>query len=150
MACVPVPIIAVVNGHCITGGFELALACDILVGSTKASFCDTHVKFGLAPCWGLSQKLPRLIGPSRAALLSYSAGKLDAGTAKDWGLLAHVFPPEQLMEEALKIAGAIATNDARMVRKYKKVLAAGFRRLWALSAMVEEVSGFVVVDFRVS
>ena len=52
----------------ITGGFELALACDILVGNETTTFRDTHVKFGLAPCWGLSQKLQRRIGPGRAKL----------------------------------------------------------------------------------
>ena len=148
-----------VNGHCITGGFELALACDILVGSSAASFRDTHVKFGLAPCWwrphrclpavsgnalprgshrarqclirrlgvsarGLSQKLPRLIGATRAALVSYTAGKIDAKIASDWGLLARVTAPEHLMEEAVKIAGTIAQNDARPARPRAPLLVA--------------------------
>ena len=60
------PIVAAVNGVAITGGFELALACDIIVASTNARFGDTHARVGVMPGWGLSQKLPRLIGPYRA------------------------------------------------------------------------------------
>jgi len=64
------PIIAAVNRFAVTGGFELALACDLIVASTQASFSDTHARVGILPGWGLSQKLPRLIGIARAKELS--------------------------------------------------------------------------------
>ena len=73
MEACPFPIIGAVNGPAATGGFELALACDFLIGSTKARFRDTHTTFGIAPCWGLSQKLPRLVGPQRAKFISFTA-----------------------------------------------------------------------------
>lgn len=66
-----------VNGYCITGGLEIALSCDWLLASEKAVFMDTHVKFGLAPCWGLSQRLSRLVGYGRAQMMSYTAGTSD-------------------------------------------------------------------------
>ena len=66
----PGPVIGAVNGFAITGGFELALACDFLIASTAARFADTHARVGILPGWGLSQKLPRLIGIGRAKELS--------------------------------------------------------------------------------
>ena len=57
------PLIGAINGPAVTGGFELALACDFLLGSTRAKFRDTHILVGVVPCWGLSQKLSRLVGP---------------------------------------------------------------------------------------
>ena len=60
------PVIGAINGVAVTGGFELALACDVLVGSTAARFADTHARVGILPGWGLSVKLPRLVGIGRA------------------------------------------------------------------------------------
>ena len=62
MELCPFPIIGAVNGHAVTAGFEVSLACDILLASTAAVFIDTHCKFGIMPSWGLSQKLPKLVG----------------------------------------------------------------------------------------
>lgn len=70
MSLLQVPLIGALQGQVITGGFELALACDILVGDKTVIIRDTHVKFGLAPCWGLSQNLQRRVGPGRAAKLA--------------------------------------------------------------------------------
>ncbi len=64
------PIIGAINGVAITGGFELALGCDVLIASTAASFADTHARVGVMPGWGLSQRLPRIVGASRAKELS--------------------------------------------------------------------------------
>jgi enoyl-CoA hydratase/carnithine racemase len=90
MSRIPVPIIGAVHGHVITGGFELALACDILVGDDTVKFRDTHVKFGLAPCWGLSQKLSQRVGPGRAKLISYSAKPVPAKLAYEWGIIDEI------------------------------------------------------------
>ncbi|MFM2020794.1 MAG: hypothetical protein RJB02_502, partial [Pseudomonadota bacterium] len=72
------PVIGAINGVAITGGFEVAIACDILIASTNARFADTHARVGILPGWGLSQKLSRMIGISRAKQLSFSGNFLDA------------------------------------------------------------------------
>ena len=70
----PQPVIASVRGHCYTGSLELALACDLLICSDTARFADTHGKWSMTPTWGMSQRLPRRIGPLRARELMYTAG----------------------------------------------------------------------------
>jgi len=129
MSRVGVPIIAALKGHVITGGFELALACDILIGDTTTTFRDTHVKFGLAPCWGLSQKLTRRIGPGRAKIVSFTAGPIRADKAHEWGLLDEVVDSSQskdaVLDRAIELADAIATNNSLMVRRYKRAIEEG-------------------------
>ena len=80
------PVVGAINGVAITGGFELALACDVLIASENARFADTHARVGIMPGWGLSQKLSRLIGISRAKELSLTGNFIDAGQALAWGL----------------------------------------------------------------
>eukprot|EP00271_Cylindrocystis_brebissonii_P014363 TRINITY_DN3569_c0_g1_i1.p1 TRINITY_DN3569_c0_g1~~TRINITY_DN3569_c0_g1_i1.p1 ORF type:complete len:280 (-),score=56.87 TRINITY_DN3569_c0_g1_i1:271-1110(-) len=118
----PVPIIGAINGHAITAGFEIALACDILIASTEAKFADTHSKFGIFPSWGLSQKLPRLIGVMRARHVSLSAMPIDATSADRWGLVSQLVAPNELMDVAKKLALTIAGNHQEMVRRYKAVI----------------------------
>jgi len=128
MSRITVPIIGAVHGHVITGGFELALACDILVGDGTTKFRDTHVKFGLAPCWGLSQKLQRRVGPGRAKLISYSAMPVTAKVAFEWGLLDEIISSdekESSLQRAIEIADNIGANDLKMVKRYKQALEQG-------------------------
>jgi len=120
------PVIGAVNGVSITGGFELALACDILFASTNARFADTHVRVGVIPGWGLSQRLSRRIGISRAKELSLSGNFLDAQTALAWGLVNRVFEPAELLPAARKLAADIAGCDEDMVRRYKALIDEGF------------------------
>src|SRR5262249_44328475 len=80
------PIIGAINGFAVTGGFELALACDILIASTAARFADTHARVGVMPGWGLSQKLSRVIGIYRAKELSLTGNYLPAEQAETCGL----------------------------------------------------------------
>ena len=77
----PWPIVGAINGFAITGGFELALMCDVLLASENAKFADTHARVGIVPGWGLSQKLSRLIGISRAKELSFTGNFIDAHTS---------------------------------------------------------------------
>jgi len=105
------PAIAAVNGFAITGGLELAINCDILVASTNARFADTHARVGIVPGWGLSQILPRIVGPVRARYMSFTGNFIDAATAKSWGLVLDVLPPGQLLPFCRNLAAAIATCD---------------------------------------
>ncbi|PKQ04043.1 MAG: enoyl-CoA hydratase, partial [Alphaproteobacteria bacterium HGW-Alphaproteobacteria-11] len=80
------PVIGAINGVAITGGFELAIACDVLICSENARFADTHARVGILPGWGLSQKLSRAIGIYRAKELSLTGNFLSASQANEWGL----------------------------------------------------------------
>lgn len=105
------PLIGAINGFAITGGFEIALMCDILIASPAAKFADTHVRMGVVPGWGLSQRLERLIGPSRAKELSFSGNYLDAETAEKWGLVNRVIAEEQLLTHCRQLAADICEAD---------------------------------------
>lgn len=118
-AGVPFPVIGAINGFAITGGFELALMCDILIASTEAKFADTHGRVGLMPVWGLSQKLPRIIGAARAKELSFTGNFLDAATAERWGLVNRVVALDELMPTARKMAADMAQVDGALLRKLK-------------------------------
>lgn len=120
------PVIGAINGVAITGGFEVALACDILIASDNARFADTHARVGIMPGWGLSQKLSRLIGISRAKELSLSGNFLDAQTACAWGLVNRVVAADELLAAAKRLAADIATADPGMVQGYKALIDEGF------------------------
>ncbi|MEI7932784.1 MAG: enoyl-CoA hydratase [Alphaproteobacteria bacterium] len=120
------PIIGAINGVAITGGFELALACDVLIASTNARFADTHARVGITPGWGLSQKLSRIIGVYRAKELSLTGNFVDAKTACDWGLVNRVVEPDELMPTALKLAHEMATVPLEMLKFYKFLIDDGY------------------------
>jgi enoyl-CoA hydratase len=105
------PVIGAINGVAITGGFELALACDFLVASEHARFADTHARIGIMPGWGLTVLLPQAVGLRRARELSTTGNFLDAATAYDWGLVNHVVPHAELLPTARALATDIAGND---------------------------------------
>ncbi len=120
------PIIGAVNGVAITGGFEVALACDVLIASANARFADTHARVGILPGWGLSQKLARAIGVVRAKELSLTGNFLDAATAAAWGLVNRVVAPDELMPTALKLAADMASIPAETLAAYKALIDDGY------------------------
>lgn len=126
LAGFPWPIIGAINGFAITGGFELALMCDVLLASENAKFADTHARVGIMPGWGLSQKLSRMIGISRAKELSFTGNFLDAETAADWGLVNRVYKADELVPAAVKLAHEMASCDPHLLRSYKKIIDDGY------------------------
>lgn len=110
-----VPIIAAVNGAAVTGGFELALACDFIVASEKARFADTHLRVGVYPGPVLVD-LPRRVGMARAREMSLTGNFVDAPTALRLGLANHVVPHAELLPFCIGLADAIAEQDPAMVR----------------------------------
>ncbi len=126
-AACPHPVIMAINGFAITGGFELALMGDVILASSEAKFADTHARVGLMPVWGLSQKLPRIIGLARAKELSLTGNFLDAETAERWGLVNRVCAPDELLPAAQKLAADMAQVDPSLLRKYKAVIDEGAR-----------------------
>ncbi|KAJ8766442.1 hypothetical protein K2173_022501 [Erythroxylum novogranatense] len=121
------PIIGAINGFAVTAGFEIALACDILLAAKGAKFMDTHSKFGIFPSWGLSQKLPRLIGANRAREVSLAATPITAEQAERWGLVNHVVEESELMKKTREIAETIANNNQDLVLRYKSVISDGLK-----------------------
>ena len=111
------PIIAAINGPAVTGGLELALACDVLIASELATFADTHARVGVMPSWGMSVLLPERIGRSRARQMSLSGNYIDARTAYDFGLVSSVVPHDQLLGAAEELARAIADAPTDSVRE---------------------------------
>lgn len=120
------PVIGAINGVAITGGFEVALACDVLIASENARFADTHARVGILPGWGLSQKLSRMIGISRAKELSFTGNFLDAQTACKWGLVNRVVPAEDLLPAAKALAADMASIDPAMLQAYKALIDEGY------------------------
>lgn len=122
----PKPIIGAINGVAITGGFEVALACDVLIASTNARFADTHGRVGIMPGWGLSQRLSRVIGTYRAKELSLTGNFLDAKTAYEWGLVNRVVAPEELLPAAKALAKDMCSINGEILQFYKKLIDDGF------------------------
>jgi len=101
------PIIGAINGHAITGGFELALNCDFLIASEQASFADTHTKVGFHPGWGMTQLLQQAVGRRRARHMSFTCAFINAQKAYEWGLVNEVVTHDTLLPRAKEIAGEI-------------------------------------------
>jgi enoyl-CoA hydratase len=120
------PVIGAINGVAVTGGFELALACDVLVGSPEARFADTHARVGILPGWGLSVKLPRLVGVVRAKLISLTGNYVSAEEAERWGLLARVVPADELLPACRALARDMLSCEPRTLRGYKRLIDEGF------------------------
>lgn len=119
------PIIGAINGATITGGLELALACDLLIASSKARFADTHALVEAVPAWGLSQRLSRLVGISRAKEMSLTGQFIDAETALSWGLINHVVKPEDLSNKTMEIAEKMSKISQAMLIRYKSLIDRG-------------------------
>jgi len=122
----PKPVIGAINGAAVTGGFELALACDVLLASSSARFADTHARIGVAPGWGLSQKLSRAIGVYRAREVSLTGNWVSAEQAATWGFVNRVVAPEDLMDSARALATDMLGTIPEMLTRYKAVINDGF------------------------
>lgn len=123
LANLPQAVVAAVHGHCYTGALELALASDFIVAAESARFADTHAKWALTPVWGMSQRLPRLVGQAKAREMIFTARTVDAHEAVTMGLAAARFPDESFLAEVEKLAARIAENSAFSIAAYKRLLA---------------------------
>jgi enoyl-CoA hydratase len=120
-----VPVIAAVNGVAYGGGTELAAACDIRVAAETASFGFKQVQMGIMPAWGLTHRLPRLVGRSRALELLLTGRTITAREAQAIGFVDHVVPAGRAKQAALELAQAIAANPPLSVRLIKQAVQGG-------------------------
>ena len=127
LALLPQPVIGAINGFAITGGFELALLCDFLIASPSACFADTHARVGVVPGWGLSQRLPRLIGINRAKELSLTGNYLDAETACSWGLVNRVVSADTLLPVCEALARDIVSTEPVTRGRIKTIMDEGWQ-----------------------
>jgi len=107
----PKPVIAMINGYCLGGGCELALACDIRIASESASFGQPEINLGIIPGGGGTQRLPRLVGEGKAMEMILTGEIIDARTAFTIGLVNHVVPADQLQAKTLEMANRIAEKS---------------------------------------
>lgn len=116
------PIIAAINGGCIGGGLELALACDIRIAAADAKFAMPEVSFGLSPDLGGSQRLPRVVGPSQAKRLLLGCERFDSQEAARIGIVDEIVEPQRLLGRAMELANKIAGQPHMSVRFAKKAV----------------------------
>jgi len=121
------PVIAAINGFALGGGCELAMSCDIRLAAENAIFAQPEVGLGVIPGFGGTQRLPRLIGEGRAKELTYTADVINAQEAYRIGLVNHVYPLEQLMDEAKKLAKKIAAKAPLAVGYAKFAIGKGMQ-----------------------
>lgn len=143
MESCPFPVVGAINGVAINAGFEIALACDILMCAPNASFLDTHAKLGILPSWGLSQKLPRAVGAGLARMASLACRPIAAEEAFRRGLVVAIVPERTrgdgdedidgdgdedtpaLLAEAMRLAREMAALPSSGVRGYKRLATDG-------------------------
>jgi enoyl-CoA hydratase len=133
----PKPFIGAVNGVAITGGLELALACDFLIAADGARFADTHSRVGLLPGWGLSVKLARLIGLGRAKEMSLTGNFVDAATGERWGLINCAVPQAELLHTAIRLAQDIASATPEVIHANKRLIDDGYALTYGAARELE-------------
>jgi enoyl-CoA hydratase len=121
------PVIAAVNGYALGGGCELAMSCDIRLAGTKAKFGQPETGLGITPGFGGTQRLPRIVGMSKAKELIFTAETIGADEALRIGLVSRVVPDEELMNTALDMANKIAKNAQIAVRQSKDAINKGMQ-----------------------
>jgi len=122
LANLPMPVIAVVRGHCLTGGLELALAADIIIAGESAKFGDTHGKWDLVPVWGLSQRLPRRIGRAKALEMSFTARTYSGRDAAAMGLANFCMLDDELDASVDNFVSDVLANSWRSSRAIKRLI----------------------------
>jgi enoyl-CoA hydratase len=137
----PFPIIGAVNGPAVTGGFELALACDVLLASPRAVFMDNHAKYGVHPGRRLSQRLTQVCGINNAKFATMSSFPIEADLALSWGLVQLVYADNEALERgSVEVARMMARNHPMMVKRYKQLIDDGALVTYAEGLALEDAS----------
>lgn len=136
--------IAAVNGFALGGGCEFAMSCDIILASEKAVFAQPEVGLGVTPGFGGTQRLPRIVGLQKAMELIVTGAKIDAAEAHRIGLANQVYPPDELIPEAKKMAAKIGKMGWDSVKMAKKLIRTGLQADLATGCALEK-EGFAVL-----
>ncbi|MBI2765488.1 MAG: enoyl-CoA hydratase/isomerase family protein [Chloroflexi bacterium] len=123
----PQPVIASVKGHCYTGALEVALGCDLLIAGESARFADTHGKWAMTPTWGMSQRLPRRIGPLRAKMMMFTGTPVTGADAVAIGLANLCVPDAELEATVTSLARTMLANSWHTLRGDKRLVNEGQR-----------------------
>ncbi len=123
----PQPVIASVRGHCYTGALELVLVCDLLVVSESAKLAATHGRWGMTPTWGMSQRLPRRVGPLRAREIMLTGRVIGGAESVSMGLANLCVPDAELEEQTQALARSIVANSWHTLRADKRLVNEGQR-----------------------
>ena len=134
----PIPVIAAINGFALGGGCEISMSCDIRICSENAVFGQPEAGLGITPGFGGTQRLARLVSPGMAKQLIYSARNIKADEAYRIGLVNAVYPAEELIPQAEKLAAAIAMNAPIAVRNCKKAINDGLQTDIDSALVIEE------------
>ena len=121
----PIPTIAAINGHCLGGGNELVLACTIRIANERARFGQPEINLGILPGFGGTQRLPRLIGLSRALELMLTGDMINAKLAEALGLVNKAVPEEELMKQAVGLAKKIASKSRPAIERILRLAREG-------------------------
>jgi enoyl-CoA hydratase len=117
----PKPVLVAIHGWCLGGGLETALACDIRVAAEDAQLGQPEIKLGLLPGGGGTQRLPRVVGPGRAALLNMTGDPISGAQAYEWGLVERVVPRAELLDATLEIARTLAERSPHALAVVKEL-----------------------------
>jgi enoyl-CoA hydratase len=123
----PQPVIAKVRGHCLTGALELALGCDLIIAGESASFADTHGRWGMAPIWGMSVRLPERVGRGAAKEMMFTGRSVSGAEAARLGLANRCVRDDELDRTVAEVAAQIVANSWGTSRIDKQLLAASAR-----------------------
>ncbi|MBK9624936.1 MAG: enoyl-CoA hydratase/isomerase family protein [Rhodocyclaceae bacterium] len=146
LEALPQPTIARIQGHCLTGGLELALGCDLLVAAETALIGDTHGQWGLAPIWGMSVRLPERVGRAKAKELMFTSRRLSGSAAHAIGLVDDCVADEALNTAVASLAAEILRNSAGTNRIDKALIAAGAKRTREEALCFERTMPFGLPD----
>ncbi|GAB3511288.1 enoyl-CoA hydratase/isomerase family protein [Emticicia fontis] len=134
----PQPGIVLIHGHCYTGATELMMFFDLILAAEDAKLGDTHTKWGILPKWGMTQRLPKLVGILKAKELSFTAKPITGKEAERIGLVNRALPLEKLEETAFELANEILQNSAQTIAAMKHLYNEGFAKTLEQGLAIEQ------------
>jgi enoyl-CoA hydratase/carnithine racemase len=146
LTTIPQVVIGRLNGACFTGALELLLACDLIIAANEAKIGDTHAKWGLRPSWGMSQRLVKAVGITRARELSYTAKTFSGSEAAQWGLAICSVPLAELDEAVSALAASVLNNSPGSLVAYKDLYRRALDNVLVDGLEQEAATSYQIID----